>query len=91
MLIGKPADIPSSEITPESAYKEYFNRRRFLKGAAAVGTAAMGADRLAEVLSPRTRVSADAKLQTVYSPLTTTGEQLTSFKYLIEGAGQVRP
>ena len=35
MLIGKPSDIPSSEITPRTAYEEYFNRRRFLKSAAA--------------------------------------------------------
>ncbi len=77
MLIGKPPDIPSSEITPKSAYQQYLNRRRFLRGAAAVGAAALGGDRLAGVLSPRTRVLASTKLQTVSSPLTTTGEQLT--------------
>ena len=42
MLIRKPADIPSSEITPESVY---INRRRFIgKGAGiALGAAAGGA------------------------------------------------
>ncbi len=79
MLIGKPPDIPSSEITPKRAYQQFLNRRRFLRGAAAVGAAALGGDRLADVLAPRTRAFASTKLQTVYSPLTTTGEQLTSF------------
>ena len=37
MLIKKPADIPSSEITPKSLY---LNRRRFLAGTALAGAAA---------------------------------------------------
>jgi nitrous oxide reductase len=37
MLIGKPAAIPSSEITPKAAY---LNRRNFLAGAALAGAAA---------------------------------------------------
>jgi methionine sulfoxide reductase catalytic subunit len=41
MLIGKPSDVPSSEITPESAY---LDRRRFLRlGAAGAAGAALGA------------------------------------------------
>lgn len=79
MLIGKPPDIPSSEITPQSAYRQYLSRRKFLRGAAAAGAAALGGDRIAEVLAPGTRALASTKLQTVSSPLTTTGEQLTSF------------
>ena len=80
MLIRKPSDLPSSLITPET---QYLNRRRFLRGAAAgsliVGGAALGVNRIAGLISPRTRALADsAKLQTVKSPLTTTGEQLTS-------------
>jgi sulfoxide reductase catalytic subunit YedY len=46
----------------------------------AAGAAALGAERLAEVLSPSTGVLAGTKLQTVKSPLTTTGETLTSQK-----------
>ena len=85
MLIGKPSEIPSSEITSKDAYQDYMNERRlerrsFLRGAAATGAAALGAGRLAEVLSPRTAAHADTKLQTVKSPLTTTGETLTSFE-----------
>ena len=78
MLIGKPSDIPSSEITSRDAYFEYLSRRRFLKAAAAAGVAALGVDRLASFASPR-EVFAGTKLQTVQSPLTTTGEQLTTF------------
>ncbi len=81
MLIGKPSDIPSSAITPRD---KYLNRRRFLRNAAssaaAAGAAALGAERLAQVFSPAAGVLADTKLQTVKSPLTTTGEQLTSFE-----------
>jgi len=81
MLIGKPPEIPSSAITPQD---QYLNRRRFLRGAAstavAAGAAALGAERLAEVLSPRTSVQAGTRLQTVKSPLTTSGEVLTSLK-----------
>jgi methionine sulfoxide reductase catalytic subunit len=78
MLIGKSPDIPSSEITSRDQYLRYLSRRRFLKGAAAAGAAAVGATRLAQFASPRD-VFADTKLQTVPSQLTTTGEQLTSY------------
>jgi sulfoxide reductase catalytic subunit YedY len=81
MLIGKPPDIPSSAITPKD---QYLNRRRFLRGAfsgvAAAGAAALGAERLAEVFEPRIGALAGTRLQTVKSPLTTTGEELTSFQ-----------
>ena len=80
MLIGKPPDIPSSAITSKD---QYLNRRRFLRGAVsgavATGAAALGADRLADVLSPRIGALAGTKLDTVKSPLTTTGEQSTSY------------
>ena len=78
MLIGKPHDISSSEITSRDAYFNYLSRRRFLKGAGAAGAAALGAERLASLASPRD-VFAGTKLQTVPSPLSTTGEQLTTF------------
>jgi methionine sulfoxide reductase catalytic subunit len=79
MLIGKEPDIPSSEITSRAEYFRYLSRRRFLKGAAATGAAAVGAVRLARFALPRAAF-ADTKLQTVPSPLTTTGEQLTSYE-----------
>jgi sulfoxide reductase catalytic subunit YedY len=79
MLIGKPSDIPSSAITPKD---QYLNRRRFLRGAVTAGAAALGAGRLAEVFSPSLGALAGTRLQTVKSPLTTTGEELTSYKDL---------
>jgi len=84
MLIRKPSDLPSSEITSQESYNQFFSRRRFLRtalaGAAVTGGALVGADRLADVFSPSTDALADSKLQTVKSPLSTTGEQLTSFE-----------
>lgn len=81
MLIRKPDTFPSSAITPK---EQYLNRRRFLRGAfsgaALTGAAIMGADRLADIVSPRLGAFAGTKLQTVKSPLTTTGEQLTSYQ-----------
>ena len=83
MLIGKPSDIPSSAITTKD---QYLNRRRFLRGvlsgAVAAGAAAVGAEQLAEMLSPRIGALAGTKLETVKSPLTTTGEDLTSLDYI---------
>jgi len=84
LLIKEPADIASSEITPRSGYEWYMSRRKFLRngaaGAAVAGVAAVGAERLAEVLDPRISALADTKLQTVKSPLSTTGETLTSLE-----------
>jgi methionine sulfoxide reductase catalytic subunit len=81
MLIRKPTDIPSSLITLKD---QYLNRRRFLRGAlsgaAVAGAATLGVDRLADLIRPRTRAFAGTKLETVKSPLSTTGEQLTSLQ-----------
>ena len=77
MLIGKPPEIPSSAITPKD---RYLNRRRFLKEAAAVGVAGAAAARMMDMVSPRTTAHAGTKLETVKSPLSTTGEQLTSYE-----------
>jgi methionine sulfoxide reductase catalytic subunit len=80
MLIGKPPDIPSSEITSRDAYLRYLSRRSFLKGAAAAGVAALGARRLAALASSSAPADTQTKLQTVPSPLTTTGEPLTPYE-----------
>ena len=80
MLIGKPSDIPSSEITSRDAYEEYFNRRRFLRGALATGAIALGANLAGNMIDPRIAAKAGTKLENVKSPLTTTGEQLTSLE-----------
>jgi methionine sulfoxide reductase catalytic subunit len=85
MLIRKPSDIPGSEITSPESYTQFLSRRRFLRnaiaGGAAAGAAIAGVDRLADVFDPQTHALADeTKLQTIKSPLSTTGEQLTSFQ-----------
>ncbi len=85
MFIRKPSDILSSEITPKEKYQAYYtDRRRFIQGtlsaAAVAGAAALGADRLADIVSPATSAFAATKLETVKSPLSTSGEELTSYK-----------
>jgi sulfoxide reductase catalytic subunit YedY len=77
MLIRKSNDIPSSEITPKATY---LNRRAFMTGAVVAGTAALAGQRIATSLAPAASVHADSKLTTVPSPLSTTGEQLTSLQ-----------
>ena len=62
MLIKKTKEIPYSEITPKSAY---LNRRTFMAGAAALGVAGL--------LDPRQSMADATKLQTVKSPLSTSG------------------
>jgi methionine sulfoxide reductase catalytic subunit len=79
VLILKPSDIPSSQITPK---EQYLNRRRFLGGVVAGAATLLGAAGIAEMIAPRHRVFAGTKLQTVKSPLTTTGEDLTSYQDL---------
>jgi methionine sulfoxide reductase catalytic subunit len=80
MLIKKPSDIPSSEITPKSTY---MNRRNFIVGAAAAGAALAGGFYLREHLDSGDTSSVQAngtKLSgIVKSPLSTT-ETPTSLK-----------
>ena len=77
MLIKKAADIPSSEITPQSAY---LNRRQFLAGAAVAGVAAATGVGLREIASPSTSVLAANKIDGIKkSPLSTT-EAITPYK-----------
>ena len=82
MLIRKPeplsgSNIPSSEITPK---EKWMNRRSFIAAAASMGAVALGAERVSEILDPAHTAHAQTRLQTVKSPLTTTGEDLTSFQ-----------
>jgi methionine sulfoxide reductase catalytic subunit len=82
MLIRKPdplsgSDIPSSEITPK---EKWLNRRSFITAAAVTGAASLAAERLAGLLHPSQTVQAAGKLETVKSPLSTTGEQLTNLQ-----------
>jgi sulfoxide reductase catalytic subunit YedY len=66
MLIRRPSDIPSSEITPRDVY---LRRREFMLGAAAMGLS---------IMAPAG--ASAAPLQAAKSPLSTTDEPLTSLK-----------
>jgi sulfoxide reductase catalytic subunit YedY len=74
VLIKKPTDIPSSEITPKSLYMD---RRKFMTGATLFGAALATSG--CEMLSPSQTVHANTKLTTVKSQYSTT-EQQTPFK-----------
>lgn len=77
MLIKKPSDIPSSEVTPKSVY---LNRRKFLTGAAAAGASVLALRKLSSLLPPPPVVFAGTKLPgLVKSPLSTSEPQ-TSFQ-----------
>ena len=77
MLIKKPSDIPSSEITPRSLY---LNRRKFIAGAALAGAAAIAGERLAHLAFPATDVEANAKIDGIQKSPYSTTEKVTPFK-----------
>jgi len=80
MLIRKPSDIASSEITPR---ERVLDRRSFLAGAGALaGAATLGALELGETVSPsRSVLAAAAGIAGIRkSPLSTSGEKLTPLK-----------
>src|SRR3954462_1587786 len=67
MLIRKPSDVPSSEITPKSLYMD---RRKFISGATLLGAALATAAH--EMVRPGEVVLAGSKLTTVKSQFSTT-------------------
>jgi methionine sulfoxide reductase catalytic subunit len=79
MILRKPNDIPSSEITSKD---NYLNRRRFLAFGAAAGAGILASERLKQLISPSMGVKAGTQLQTIKSPLSTTGEALTPIQYI---------
>jgi sulfoxide reductase catalytic subunit YedY len=77
MLIKKPNDIPSSEITPKSMY---MNRRRFITGAAATGAALAAGYYLRNSGHAGESVEASAKLTGIVKSQFSTTEKPNSFK-----------
>lgn len=77
MQSRKPSEISSSEITPQSVY---MNRRKFMAGAVALGAAALGAERLADMAAPAQQVHAETKLPTTPSKYSAIGLTPTTFK-----------
>jgi len=77
MLIKKPTDIASSEVTPKQLY---VNRRKFLVGAAVAGAAAATGLSLRRIASPPTVAEAKAKIDNVRKSSFSTSETITPFK-----------
>jgi len=79
MLIKKPNDIPSSEITPKVSY---INRRQFLTGAAVTGAALVGGLYLRNHDGDTSTVeaAAGAKLSGIVKSPLSTAEKPNSFK-----------
>lgn len=74
MLVKKPADIPSSEITPQ---RTYLDRRRFMvTGAVALGAAAAACTKVSQLAAPeKAEAGTGAKLSYSKSALSTAGEK----------------
>jgi sulfoxide reductase catalytic subunit YedY len=77
MLIRKPADVRSSEITPKSLY---LNRRKFLEGTALAGAAAVAGVGLREFASPAMTAQANAKIDGIKKSSFSTNETITPYK-----------
>src|SRR5579871_1137549 len=77
MLIKKPEDIRSSEITPKSLY---LNRRAFLAGTAMAGAAAVTGLRLREAVTPSIGVRAANKFDGAKKSFFSTTETMTPEK-----------
>jgi sulfoxide reductase catalytic subunit YedY len=82
MLIKKPADIPSSEITPKALY---LNRRKFIAGTAVAGGVAVAGWRLRGLVTPEI-VKADEsggglqKIDGIQKSSFSTTEAITPYK-----------
>src|ERR1700690_395991 len=77
MLIRKPAEIPSSEITPK---KTYLNRRVFLATAALTGAAAVSGVAFRELAEPSLIAHANAKIDALQKSSFSTTEKETPYK-----------
>jgi len=78
MLIKKPGDVPSSEITSKSLY---LNRRKFLAGAVALGgLGVLGGRRLLTMSSPEETALAGTKLDIAKKQDYANGEKQTPYK-----------
>jgi sulfoxide reductase catalytic subunit YedY len=77
MLIGKPADTASSEITPKTTY---MNRRNFLTGAVIAGAAAATRIAFRGLTAPALTAYANAKIDGLQKSAFSTTEKETPYK-----------
>ncbi len=77
MLIKKPADTASSEITPK---KLYMDRRKFMLAMAAGAVALAAGKYVEEIASPPLSVEAGTKLNVAQKSSFSTNEKLTPYK-----------
>jgi sulfoxide reductase catalytic subunit YedY len=77
MLIKKPRDIRSSEITPKDVY---LNRRKFLAGVGLAGAAAATGVGLKELAAPAEHAFADEKIPGIQKSPLSTNEKITPQK-----------
>jgi methionine sulfoxide reductase catalytic subunit len=77
MLIKKPADIPSSEITSKTLY---LNRRKFLAGTLISGAAGVAGMSLRELAEPTTVAWANTKIDGIQKSSFSTTEKITPLK-----------
>ncbi len=80
MLIGRPNQIRSSEITPEHLYRASMDRRRFLQAVLSVG-AVVSVSSVADLVAPPPASAAAALKGVRKSPLST-DEPPTSFRHV---------
>jgi len=72
MLIKKPTDISSAEITPKELY---LNRRKFLQGAGVIAGATLAGRSIRKIVIPSESVLAGTKLEASQSSFSTTEKQ----------------
>lgn len=77
MLIKKPSDVPSSEITPRETY---LDRRKFMSTAALTGAAAATGVAFRELADPPLTVHANAKIDGLQKSSFSTSEKQTPYK-----------
>src|SRR2546422_3286028 len=77
MLIKKPVDIPSCEITPK---KLRLNRRKFLAGTALAGAAAVAGMGVRELAYPSIAAEANVKIDGTQKSSFSTTEKITPYK-----------
>src|SRR6202047_1450104 len=76
MLIRRSPDLTYADITPKAVY---LDRRKFLGGLGIAAAAAVAGRGLLELVSPSRSVTANTKLTTIKSPLSTTAEKINSY------------